>query len=259
LSDSPQIAQIAVIPPIVGHELLTYRLPPTLVATIREGMRVLVPLGPRQVTGIVIELGGKPPAATPLREVLDVLDEVPLLSPDLLALCRFAATYYMATLGEVLATAVLAGLRAQSRRTVRRLAATAAPSRLSRLETEILRRLPGDESSRAVAAMARSIGPGFYAALRSLAGKRLIAVEEQAPRAGASVRYERLWKLARPLEADELAAIARRAKAQAVVLERLAAAGDAGLSAQELGEPATTRALRALHERKLVRVDRLER
>src|ERR1051326_6409800 len=93
------IVGVAVIPPIAGHERLRYSLPPSLAERVAEGMRVLVPLGRRQVTGIVVDVGGDPPAA-PLRDVLDILDDAPLLSADLLSLCRFAAGYYLASLGE---------------------------------------------------------------------------------------------------------------------------------------------------------------
>ena len=81
-----------------------------------------------------------------------VLDEAPLLSADLLALCRFAATHYVATLGEVLATAVLSGLRAQSQRLVRRLATASLGEKLTRAESEILRHLPGERPIRLVEA-----------------------------------------------------------------------------------------------------------
>jgi primosomal protein N' (replication factor Y) (superfamily II helicase) len=112
LSNAPaEIAHVAVIPPISGRELLAYSVPASLAGRVGEGIRVLVPLGPRQVTGIVLGLGGCYPGVK-LREVLDVLDESPLLSREILALCRFASSYYLASLGEVLGTAVLAGFLA---------------------------------------------------------------------------------------------------------------------------------------------------
>ena len=253
------LVQVAVIPPIAGHELLAYAIPAALAGRVREGMRVLVPLGPRQVTGIVIELGGEPPRSAALREVLDVLDEVPLFSADLLALCRFAATYYLATLGEVLATAVLAGLRAESQRWVRRLPSPPPDEtvRLTRGEAELLRRLPPSRPVRA-GTLARASRSALYATLRSLAEKGFIAIEERSSRP-TSVRYEDRWRLARAVGDAERADIARRAKAQAAMLARLAAAGEHGLTAAELGAGRATPALRALQARGLVDRERLER
>jgi primosomal protein N' (replication factor Y) (superfamily II helicase) len=256
---SPQLVQVAVIPPITGHEMLAYAIPASLAGRLREGMRVLVPLGPRQVTGIVIELGGQPPTTARVREVLDVLDDVPLLSPDLLALCRFAATYYLATLGEVLATAVLAGLRSQSQRYVRRIATPQSIEgmTLKRSEAELLRRLPPNRPVRA-ATVARSSRSAVYETLRSLADKGLIAIEERAGRA-TSVRYEDRWRLVRTVGDDERAEIERRAKAQAALVTRLAAAGERGLGATELGGSRATTALRALQARGIVDRERVER
>jgi primosomal protein N' (replication factor Y) len=258
-SATAAIARIAVIPPIPGHELLSYSVPASLAGRLHEGMRVLVPLGPRQVTGIVLGFGGQRPSMK-LREVLDVLDESPLLSRELLALCRFAASYYLASLGEVLATAVLAGLRAQSHRVVRRLAPARErePKGLTRTEAEILRRLAVDRPVRATT-LARAVrSSSFYEALRSLAADGWIAIDEVPPRAAANVRYEKVWKVAREVTPEERTALERPAKAQWALLQRLANAGAEGLRASELGLPGAAPPLRALLERGLVRFERAE-
>ena len=213
--DSPTtdrfVASVAVIPPIAGHEVLSYAVPAELRGSLRAGQRVLVPLAKRQVTGIVLAVGDvDEPRGVRLRDVLDVLDDQPLLSEELLALCRFAARYYVAPLGEVLATAVLAGLRAETRRTVRRVAAPAsAPSpSLGRTEQAILARLARLPLDRAVrtSTLSRDVrSSSFYAALRSLAARGLVVIEERAARATASVRFERVCKVARqPSEAEGL-------------------------------------------------------
>jgi primosomal protein N' len=194
------IARVAVIPPIPGHDLLAYSVPASLAARLREGMRVLVPLGSRQVTGIVLGLGDDLPAVK-LRDVLDVLDDSPFFSPELLALCRFAASHYLAPLGEVLATALLAGLRAQSHRVVRR-REPGEPRAVTRIGAEILRRLPSGRDVRATL-LGRGIrSSSFYEALRSLAADGWIAIEETPPRAPASIRYEKIWKIALPRRSE---------------------------------------------------------
>ncbi|HSD11870.1 MAG TPA: primosomal protein N', partial [Candidatus Binatia bacterium] len=250
------IARIAVIPPIPGHELLAYSVPSSLASRLREGIRVLVPLGSRQVTGIVLGFGDDHPLVK-LRDVLDVLDESPLLSRELFGLCRFAASYYLASFGDVLATALFAGLRAQSHRIVRR-CVPGEPNGLTQTEAKILRRLAPGRTARATT-LARGIRPSsFYEALRSLAADGWVAIEEVRPRASASVRYEKVWKIAREITPDERAALERRAKAQSNLLRRLADAGAEGLRACELASPAAAAALRGLHERGLVRFDRME-
>jgi primosomal protein N' (replication factor Y) len=250
------IARVAVIPPIPGHDLLAYSVPASLAARLREGMRVLVPLGSRQVTGIVLGLGDDLPAVK-LRDVLDVLDDSPFFSPELLALCRFAASHYLAPLGEVLATALLAGLRAQSHRVIRR-REPGEPRAVTRIGAEILRRLPSGRHVRATL-LGRGIrSSSFYEALRSLAADGWIAIEETPPRAPASIRYEKVWKIARDLTNEERAALERRAKSQSSLLKRLADAGAEGLAARVLSSPSAAAALRGLHARGLVRFERVE-
>jgi primosomal protein N' (replication factor Y) len=253
------IAHVAVIPPITGRELLAYALSSTVAARVREGMRVLVPLGNRQVTGIVLGLGGKPPKVR-LREVLDVPDEEPLLSRELIDLCRFASSYYMATLGEVLSTAVLAGLRAESHRTVRLATAPTQDDQaaLDKTEREILRRLRPQHPVR-VGALARAAGASrFYDALRSLAAAGWIIVEERGARSAASIRYETIWRLGRDASSGERARLESRAPAQWRALERVASAGEPGLRTSDVGKDVRLSSLRALAARALVRPERVE-
>jgi primosomal protein N' len=54
---------------------LTYTVPAALGAAATVGRRVLVPLGPRQVQGVVVATGGDPPAGVRLRAVAGLVDE----------------------------------------------------------------------------------------------------------------------------------------------------------------------------------------
>lgn len=249
-------ARVAVIPPIPGHDLLDYALPAFLRPRLHPGARVLVPLGKRQVTGIVIDVASGA-TATRLRDVLDVLDDVPLLSPDLITLYGFAARYYMASLGEVLSTAVLAGLRVQSHRTVR-LLTPIDPAALSRTEREIVARLSSDRPVRTTT-LARAVASGrFYEALAALAERGLVAVEESRARSKAQIRYRRVWHVVRAPSGAELEDLARRAKRQFEILSRACAAGERGLSNGEIDAARDAASLRALVARGLLRLDREE-
>ncbi|WP_372797029.1 primosomal protein N' [Litorivivens sp.] len=78
-------------------------LPPENATTIQAGMRVLVPFGNRRLVAVV--LGTKQHsqiASNKLKAAVSVLDTEPTLSPDLLALGRWAANYYHHPIGEVL-------------------------------------------------------------------------------------------------------------------------------------------------------------
>ena len=87
--------------PVPLEQAFTYRLPETLRHRVRPGCRLLVPFGPRKLTGFVLRVHGDAPA-TGTREALRLLDEEPVLDAHLLALGQWIASYYCAPLGEVL-------------------------------------------------------------------------------------------------------------------------------------------------------------
>jgi primosomal protein N' (replication factor Y) len=245
------VIEVAVIPPIPGREVLSYSVPGPLASRAREGMRALVPLGGRQVTGIVIgpTVNG---AGVSLKDVIDLPDDEPLLTPDILALCRFAGTYYLASFGEVLATAVLSGLRAQSRRTVRLLVTREEAERvtgLGRTEKEVIRRLPPDRPISSTHLLRSIRGGSVHDALRSLAGRGLVALEDEAARAAAQTRYRHVFVAGSVPTDDDLSRLARRAPAQNALLERVRRAGSEGLTVEALGGPRASAPLRALVER----------
>ena len=110
-------AEIAL--PVAVHGTFTYAIPPELRDGVRLGSRVEVPFGPRRSTGFVVGLGDSAPASAkikPVRALLD--DEEPALIPEIIELCRWAAEYYIAPLGEMLRMALPANMAARGRREV---------------------------------------------------------------------------------------------------------------------------------------------
>ena len=87
--------------PVPLDQNFTYRLPETLRHRVLPGCRVLVPFGTRKLTGVVVKLHDQPPDG-PLKEVLRLVDEEPVLDAELLALGGWISQYYCAPLGEVL-------------------------------------------------------------------------------------------------------------------------------------------------------------
>ena len=79
---------------------------------LRPGQRFRVPFGSREVSGYLVELAADSPHGTPeLKPVIAQLDAAPLLPASLLALCRWAAGYYLHPPGEVLSAAFPSSLR----------------------------------------------------------------------------------------------------------------------------------------------------
>ena len=79
-------------------------------------MRVLVPFKGRKVTGFAIDLLDQPPKGIEekLREVEDLLDEAPLIDPQMLRFYRWISDYYLYPLGEVIKTGLPPGLHLKS-------------------------------------------------------------------------------------------------------------------------------------------------
>jgi primosomal protein N' (replication factor Y) len=126
-------AHVLVAVPVPNLDLLTYAVPSDVPSPV-VGARVVVPLGSRVVTGIVIETnvssdvadGVSRPEIKPLRQVLDSDAFVP---PDVIALARWTADYYAAGVGDTI-PAVLPpmarGARVDAHKTTRVAAITAA-------------------------------------------------------------------------------------------------------------------------------------
>ncbi len=87
--------------PVPLEQSFTYRMPETLRHRVAVGCRVLVPFGARKLTGMVVKLHDVA-AASPVKDVLRLVDEEPVLDSELLSLGRWISDYYCAPLGEVL-------------------------------------------------------------------------------------------------------------------------------------------------------------
>ena len=71
------------------------------------GRRVLVPLGKKSIIGIIYRKHeGELPANVKVRDVLQIVDETPIITAEQLKLWEWLASYYMCTLGEVMAAAL---------------------------------------------------------------------------------------------------------------------------------------------------------
>ena len=108
------IFRLAIATPL--RQLFDY-LPPSgldaaQLADIRPGVRVSAPFGKRQVCAVLVEVAADSELPEDkLRPATEVLDAEPLVTEDMLGLCQWAARYYKAPPGEILAAALPAGLR----------------------------------------------------------------------------------------------------------------------------------------------------
>ena len=95
----PEFSDIAL--PLPLDQAFTYRIPEGMEPQV--GARVLVPFRQQRMSGIVTELHDRKPTAQ-TKNVISVLDAVPVLDEQLLKLGKWISDYYLAPLGEVFRT-----------------------------------------------------------------------------------------------------------------------------------------------------------
>jgi len=115
--------------PVPGLDLLTYAVPAG-VDPPAVGARVVVPLGSRIVTGIVIARDTRPVSrAVDVKPVRQVLDSGSFVPPDVVALAQWTADYYAAGVGDTipaLLPPMARGGRADAHKTLRMASITPA-------------------------------------------------------------------------------------------------------------------------------------
>ena len=103
---SELIADIAINVPL--KQLFSYRVPEPLIETAKIGMRVDIQFGRRSTVGFVLRL--RRGQAKGLKDISGLPDKEPLLEPVGIKLLRWAADYYCHPIGQVVRTALPAGL-----------------------------------------------------------------------------------------------------------------------------------------------------
>lgn len=173
-----RFAQIIILSPL--KEPLTYAIPPLLRDQLKPGMRVMVPLGKRKVTGVVTSLSPDSPLnLKEWKEIITCLDERPILDASLLELSRWASRYYLSTLGEVLSTMLPPSVKGVSQRII--LARPGNFTAAQGLEGKIfeeLRRRKGKASLKSLAG--RFSGRDLYRALERLVAAGSVEVRERS-------------------------------------------------------------------------------
>jgi primosomal protein N' (replication factor Y) len=246
-----RLASVAV--PVPFLEALTYTVPDDV--HVERGMRVVVPLGRRFLTGCVLAVGGgedegaggAAPAngrrlgpaiegsrgTPPLRSIVRVLDDEPFLPADVLDLALWVADYYLCGPGEAVACAMPPLAWTASERACRLTpeGAEAAPaaSGLERLVLEVL----GDGVARRPAAIAAAVGArlgggvrraggrvAIEKVVRSLARRGWVRIEQAMTGAESGFRTVRIARLT--AQGHDLEAAGRLTPRQRTALELLA-------------------------------------
>lgn len=104
---------VDVILPLPLEGTFTYSVPEPMVAQVRMGVRVLVPLGRSKIyTAMAVRLHSEKPEFE-TRPIIQVIDAEPVLIEQQLRLWQWISTYYMSPIGDVFKAALPAGLKAE--------------------------------------------------------------------------------------------------------------------------------------------------
>jgi primosomal protein N' (replication factor Y) len=173
--EAGRFARVVIPKPL--KDVLTYKVPEYLYDQIAVGLRVLIPLGKRKVTGVVLELMQETPI-TGTREILAALDERPILDRKLLELSQWIAQYYLVSLGDVFGALLPPSLRREIQRTI-----VLKPGKFSvsnPLEQWVLDRLEQSQGRISVKSLTREMtGGSLYDAIERLESMGALEIRER--------------------------------------------------------------------------------
>jgi primosomal protein N' (replication factor Y) len=103
-----------VILPVPLDGTFTYSVPRQWEEQVKKGMRVLVPFGRNKTyVGIISNIHDQASGEYQTKDILQMLDDSPILLDSQLRLWQWIADYYMSPIGEVYKAALPAGLKAE--------------------------------------------------------------------------------------------------------------------------------------------------
>ena len=222
-----------------------YRIPARFAAKAQVGARVLVRFGGKQITGVIVRTGTPPPVELKkLLDLSDVLDDEPALSPELVDLCLWIASYYEAPPGEVIKAALPAGSNVKARRLYALTAAGAAmlAGAMPPKARVLLGRLEAGPIP--TAGMSATLRKGFAALIE----QGFVEELDEREAARARLKRERVVELAVPIE--EARKAAARAPKRLAIINALA---EGACAIHALGIEHASAAVRELEKAKLVR------
>ena len=112
--DDVELRAIAtIVLPTGPAQEFDYLVPDVMLGALQAGCRVTIPFGrgDRKVQGYCVRVETKPVGTRKLKEIAELVDDVPLLRPTMMELTRWMSDYYICDWGQVLESVVPAGVR----------------------------------------------------------------------------------------------------------------------------------------------------
>ncbi len=167
-----------VILPLALQDTYTYRIPLKFKRKIYPGQRVIVQFGRKKFfSALVLEITDNPPSGIEFKEIVQVLDDKPLLFPENFKLWKWMAEYYCCSLGEIFRAALPSGFILESRSKVI-FAGKGEEYTLSKEEYMIIDLI--GEKILSIDNLQKKAGKDFsFRTLNSLIEKNIIRIEER--------------------------------------------------------------------------------
>lgn len=192
-----EFAQIAF--PFPLRKTFTYSIPGNLKEIIKPGQRALVPFGREKKLGFVVSVIPASKVKN-TKELLDLIDEEPIITPEILELTRWVSEYYYSSWGECLKAALPSELQVRSLLWVYKkesplLDYEDKKLKLSSVEKKILNTLE-EEKPHNLAFLEKKFGSkGIYSALYSLEKKGKVELYYELSKPKANIKYEKIVSL----------------------------------------------------------------
>lgn len=169
---------VDVILPLALPRLYTYRVPDEI-ETLSQGQRVAVQFGKKKLYAALVYAFHDEKPHYPEKNIIEVLDETPVVTSKQIELWHWMASYYMCTLGEVMKTALPSALKLQSETKIVKLDASYTHLKLNDSEYLIMEALDF-QSTLSIAEIMDIVGKKTVMPhIRSLLDRKLIALEEE--------------------------------------------------------------------------------
>lgn len=196
--------------PVPVPQYYTYKVPYQWNDELTPGKRVIVQFGPKKIlTGIVVRVHQHPPETHKAKDVLDLLDNEPVLNFIQLKLIQWIAHYYMCAEGQVLQIALPGGLKLSSQSRIQlhpEFSAETCPYPLDDREIQLLQVL---ENGILDFSAARDIigSSNLHKIIKSLLTKKAVLIFEEVkekyqPKKERRIRLSKAHSSANALEAQ---------------------------------------------------------
>lgn len=169
------------------NHTFTYSIPKQF-KDLEPGFRVYVPFGKRVITGVITDIK-QTCSLTSTRDIIDVLDETPLIKPQLIQLTQWISSYYMSSWGQAIQLTLPKGLD-EFEKEIIHLVEEIPDAELSEKQRELYM-IIADNPDKSKSYYRKKFGTSsFYSILNILRQKGLIysEIEKQQARVGVLLR-----------------------------------------------------------------------